>query len=154
MHVQNFKTLTQLQLHEKDIERTQNFMVRTDSRITDTHTDTQRPTPTDNTASFRRELQYPRFETVGYKNAELLWDQNVHVQIRRSTAKTRYKQFEVPTSSLALRSVVIYDFKTWYSSFVVLFCHVLNALKQMRRQDRQRINGSFNLIFRCSEAPL
>ena len=65
MHVQNFKTLTQLQLHEKDIERTQNFMVRTDSRITDTsHTDT----PTDNAASFCRELQYPRFETVGYKN--------------------------------------------------------------------------------------
>ena len=68
-----------------------------------------------------------------WKNAELLWDQNVHVQIRRSTAKTRYKQFEVPTSSVALRSVVIYDFKTWYSSFVVLFCHVLNALKQIWR---------------------
>ena len=41
MHVQNFKTLTQLQLHEKDIERTQNFMVRTDSRITDRETHPQ-----------------------------------------------------------------------------------------------------------------
>ena len=44
------------------------------------------------------------------KNAELLWDQNVQVQIRRSTAKTRHKKFEVPMSSLALRGVVISDF--------------------------------------------
>ena len=62
------------------------------------------------------------------KNAELLWDQNVQVQIRRSTAKTRHKKFEVPTSSLALRGVVIYDFWTRYISFVVLFCHILKSI--------------------------
>ena len=65
------------------------------------------------------------------KNAELLLDQNVHGEIRRSTAKTRYKQFEVPTSLLALRGVVIYDFRTRYSTFVVLFCHILNTLMQI-----------------------
>ena len=82
---------------------------------------------------FESQCILPIVQYAVWKNAELLWDQNVHVQIRRCTAKTLYEQFEVPTSSLALRGVLIYDFRTRYSSFVVFFCLVLNTLMHIRR---------------------
>ena len=67
MHMQNFKTLTQSQLHEKDIERHRiSWSVQTHTSQTHRHTDRQ-PHP-QTTPRVSVETYSTRGETVGYNN--------------------------------------------------------------------------------------